>query len=543
MPTIEAKKSDLLKLIGKKLSNAELELALSYAKSEFEGAEEIKIEIADVNRPDLLSIEGIARQCKLGLGLISGLQEYKIKKTNLKIKAKSKTRPLIVAAVVKNLKFDNESIKQIVQLQEKLCEIFGRKRKEAALGIYDFDRIKWPVKYEDKEPEKIKFIPLESSQEMTGKEILQKHPTGIAYKHLLENEKKYPLLYDSKGNVLSMPPIINSNYTGKITQATKNVFIEVTGYNYRFIVPVLNTLVTALADRGGKIEAVKINNFESPNLNSSKYSLAIEEVNSVLGLELTPNQIISLLKKYGYNASGSEKIKIEIPAYRQDILDSRDIIEDITIAYEYNKIKTTKPQVTSEGSESKEVELSRKISDLLVGLEFQEIATPNLTSKEILFEKMNKKPQETIEVENPVSELYCVLRPELLSSILNFLSKNKTANYPQKIFEIGNTIENTKDKLKLCIASTPSNFTELKQTFDYLARMFALKYKLEEDEKEEFIEGRCAKIIFDGKKIGNIGEISPKILSKFNLEFPVSVLELDLENLFDFLADQKPQNL
>ena len=102
--------------------------------------------------------------------MISGLQEYKVKKTNLKIIAKSKVRPLIVAAVVKNIKFDDFAIKQIIQLQEKLCEIFGRKRKEAALGIYDFDKINWPKKYEDKEPEKIKFIPLEMQEEMTGKD-------------------------------------------------------------------------------------------------------------------------------------------------------------------------------------------------------------------------------------------------------------------------------------------------------------------------------------------------------------------------------------
>jgi len=536
MPTIEASKKDLLKLIGKKLSDEKLAEALSYSKSEFAGEKgEIKIEIADINRPDLLSIEGIARQCKLGLGLISGLQEYKVKKTNLKIIAKSKVRPLIVAAVVKNIKFDDFAIKQIIQLQEKLCEIFGRKRKEAALGIYDFDKINWPIKYEDKEPEKIKFIPLEMQEEMTGKEILEKHHAGISYKHLLEQENKYPLLFDSKGNVLSMPPIINSNYSGKITQETKNVFIEVTGFNYRFLLPILNTVITALADRKGKIFSVNINNFITPDLKPEKFSLEVEEINSVLNLKLTAKQIMFLLRKAGYNASGNKIIKIEIPAYRQDILDTRDIIEDIAISYGYNKIKSEKPQVISEGYESEKVLLSNKIADLLVGLGFQEIATPNLTSKEILFEKMNKKPQEIIEVENPVSELYSVMRQEILSSSLNFLSKNKTARFPQKIFEIGNSIDkNGKDSLKLCIISCHSqaNFTEMKQILEYLARMLSIEYKIEEEDKQEFIEGRAGKIIINKENIGYIGEISPKIIENFSLEFPVSCLELDLDKIF-----------
>jgi len=533
MPTIEASKKDLLRLIGKKLSDKELAKALNYAKAEISGKEEIKIEIADVNRPDLLSIEGIARQCRLGLGL--KVRDYKAEKTNYKIIAKSKIRPLIVAAVVKNLKFDDSSIKQIVQLQEKLCEIFGRKRKEAALGIYDFDKINWPLSYSDYEPEEIKFTPLEATREMTAPEILNKHPTGIAYKHLLENEKEYPLLIDAGKEVLSMPPIINSNYSGKITQATKNVFVEVTGYNYRFLMPILNVVVSALADRIGRIEEVKINNITTPDIKSEKTSVELEEINSVLGLNLTAKEAISLLKKYGYNAKETKrgKFEVEIPFHRQDILDTRDIIEDIAISYGYDNIKPRKPDIVSEGGEDELVLFSRKISDLLIGLEFQEIATPTLTSREILFKKMNRKPEKIIEVENPVSELYCVMRQELLSSALNFLEKNTTSNFPQKIFEIGTALSQEKDRTNLVIASShaQANFTEIKQIFDYLARMLALDYKLEEEEKEEFIQGRCAKIIVSGKTIGYMGEISPKILENFHLEFPVSCLEINIDEL------------
>ena len=534
MPTIEASKKDLLSLIGKKLNDKELALALQYAKSEFSGENNIKIEIADVNQPDLLSIEGIARQCKLGLKIISGLQKYEVKKSNYKISANSKTRPLIAAAVVKNIKFSDESIKQIIQLQEKLCEIFGKKRKEAALGIYDFDKISWPILYADYKPEDIRFIPLEETKEMNAIQILNKHPTGISYKHLLENEKFYPLLADSKKQILSMPPIINSNYSGKVTEKTKNVFIEVTGYNYRFILPVLNTVVTALAERGGKIEEVKINNFSTPDLSPREFSLDLEEINSVLGLNLNSSQAIQLLKKAGYNASGNKKIKAVYPAYRQDIMDSRDIIEDIAIAYGYNKISPVKPVISSEGGESEQVLLSNKIADLLVGLGFQEIATPTLTSKEILFKKMNKKPDKIIEVENPVSELYCVMRQELLSSALNFLSKNVDSEYPQKIFEIGNTInEKGKDELKLVVASTHSqaNFTELKQILQYLEEQLQIKLDIKETTSPEFIEGRAGKIIKAGKELGIIGEIHPQILKNWHLKMPVSCLEICLDDL------------
>ena len=64
-------------------------------------------------------------------------------------------------------------------------------------------------------PEKIKFKPLDTLKEMTGKEILEKHPTGIKYAHLLKNARRYPLLIDAENHILSMPPIINSeDYAG-----------------------------------------------------------------------------------------------------------------------------------------------------------------------------------------------------------------------------------------------------------------------------------------------------------------------------------------
>ena len=533
MPTIESSKNALFNLIGKKLNDKELEKVLNCAKSEVSfDNDALKLEIADVNRPDLLSIEGIARQMKLGLGIINGLQEFKAKKTRYKIKAVSKTRPLIVAAVIKNIRFDNESTKSIIQLQEKLCEIFGRKRKEAALGIYDFDRIKFPLTYKDVEPDKIRFIPLGFNMEMTGREILSKHPAGIAYKHLLENEKSFPLLLDAQNEVLSMPPIINSDYSGKITENTKNVFIEVTGFNYRFLLPILNVVVLSLSDRKGIIEEVTINNLATPDLKEKNIRIDLEEINSVLGLQLTAKESISLLKKYGYNAKGNKTLIIDIPCYRQDILDSRDIIEDIAISYGYANFPANKPMIVSEGQENEKTILARKIAYILAGLKFQEISTFTLIGKE-LHKKMNKKPI-LVEVENPVSENYCVLRNELMPSIMSFLEKNTTSNFPQKIFEIGRVFEKkdngTEEKEKLAIASCheKANFTEIKQAFDYLMRMLHIKYKIEAEDKDEFIQGRCAKIIINNKPVGYIGEISPKILANFSIGFPVALGEIEI---------------
>ena len=92
---------------------------------------------------------------------------------------------------------------------------------------------------------------------MTGRQILESHPKGMAYAELLANHKRYPVLVDGKNQVLSMPPIINSEET-KLKQGTTRVFIDVTGISQAAVTKSLDTLVCSLAEIGGKIETVTI---------------------------------------------------------------------------------------------------------------------------------------------------------------------------------------------------------------------------------------------------------------------------------------------
>src|SRR4030042_1645697 len=257
MPTIEVSHNDLCNLIGKTFAMEELKDIVLYAKGEIDevNGDLIKIDEKDSNRPDLWSAEGIAREIK---GRINprGCPKYSVKPSNVVVNVdkKNKTvRPNTVCAVVKNLKIDIDVLSQIIQLQEKIHTTFGSNRKEIAMGIYDYDRIKPPIRFTTFKPEGIKFAPLDFEEEMTLKEILEKHPKGKEFVHLLTGCKEYPIFIDANNEVLSMPPIINSNYSGKITENTKNAFIECSGFNFKFLIPALNVVVAALADRGTEI--------------------------------------------------------------------------------------------------------------------------------------------------------------------------------------------------------------------------------------------------------------------------------------------------
>ena len=93
---------------------------------------------------------------------------------------------------------------------------------------------------------------------MDGLQILSKHPKGRDYAHLLEGKKLFPYFIDAQNNILSMPPIINSHQTGKISESTKDVFIECSGFDYQTLKTCLNIIVTALADMGGQIYSLEL---------------------------------------------------------------------------------------------------------------------------------------------------------------------------------------------------------------------------------------------------------------------------------------------
>jgi len=541
MTNIEISLKDLKGFIG----NADLEKVQDYSKIEIEQSMEDKdkliIEVKDSNRPDLLSAEGIARDLKGIFGKEKGLALYKINKSSFALNSENpKARPEIVCAVIKNVKLDDHSIKQIIQLQEKLCEGFGRKRKEIALGIYDFDKIKWPITYKSVKPDSIKFIPLEMKESLTPRQILSKNEKGREYACLLEHETEYPLLIDSSGNVLSMPPIINSNYSGKVTEKTKNLFVEVTGFDKNKIMLALNITLAALADRGGEIYSASIKSkgksFTSPEFKIKTKSFSIEQVNERLGLTLTLKEIISLLEKARYNAKiKGKEIEAEIPFYRADVIHAFDIIEDIAIAYGYRNFEPEEPKISTIGSLLKETKKADNIAQLLIGLGFQEILTFNMSNKNDLFKKMNLKEENIIEIENPASQTYTCLRNWVLPSLMNVLSQNTTKTYPQKIFEIGNATElaenevNSETIQKLAIAFSDSrvNFTNIKQILFYLMQNLNAGFEIKESNHPSFIAGRQAEIISGKKVIGIFGEINPKVLASWNIEMPVVALELD----------------
>ena len=546
MANVKFNKKNFEKEIGKLDEVMQNKIAMFGTTVEQINENEIEIEV-NPNRPDLLSYQGFKRSFLNFLGKTKGLKKYEIKKPekDYEVIVESSVkdvRPHTACAIVKKLKLDNEKIKELIDLQEKLHFTVGRKRKKLAIGIYPLEKIKLPIKYLALEPDKIKFIPLETNKEMSGLEILQRHPTGRDYAHLLAGKSKFPVFIDASNNILSMPPIINSQLTGKITEETKEVFVECSGFEMDILEKCLNIVVASLAEIGGEIYQMKVDSKTTPDLKIEKRKISLENANKLLGLNLNEKQIKELLERMGYNYSNGE---VEIPSWRFDILHEVDIIEDIAIAYGYDKFIPEMPQISTIGQENLREVIKKKISEILSGLNMLEISNYHLTNKRDQFEKMGipeKQEKNFIEVENSKTD-YTILRKDLTHYLLKTFSENTDSEYPQRIFETGRIFDQKEDKSfeekeNLSGALIPGNFTETKQVLLHLFSMLNIEIKLKEPEKfpMHFIDGRVAEIILGEEKIGYLGEIHPKILKNWKIKMPTALFEIDLEEVFEKLA-------
>src|SRR3989338_6041064 len=307
MPTINISRKVFEQLVGRKLPLEKLKDRISYLGTDLESVTENEI-IVEVfpNRPDMLSVQGFARAFSSFIGAKKGLRKYTVEKSNEKViieKSVADVRPYTACAIVKNLHFDDEKIKEVIDIQEKLHITYGRNRKKVAIGIYPYEKIKTPITFRAENPEDIIFQPLEFAKEINAMQVLKQHPAGKEYGHLLEGKKKFPVFRDANNEVLSVPPIINSHKTGKISEKTKEVFIECSGFDFRVLQKCLNMIVTALHDMGGKICSMDLvygsKKCVTPSLEPEEMKIDIAYINKLLGLSLKESEIKKLLERMG----------------------------------------------------------------------------------------------------------------------------------------------------------------------------------------------------------------------------------------------------
>ncbi|MEM2875570.1 MAG: phenylalanine--tRNA ligase subunit beta [Candidatus Bathyarchaeia archaeon] len=560
MPTIEVDLEDFQNLLGRRLPEEPEELndLLSYVKGEVKLrlGSQLHIEVKDSNRPDIWSVEGLTRTLKGFLGIESGPKVYRVAGESgviVYVDSRLKNiRPYIACAVIKNLELTDVTIRSLIHLQDKLDLTYGRRRRRTSIGLYDFGLIKPPLRYTVSGPCEVSFTPLGFDEELTLQEILVRHPKGIEYGDIVRPFPVWPILHDSENKVLSFPPIINSNTLGRVTEETEEVLVEVTGTRLETVMNTLNIMVTSMCDRGGETYSVEVNYpygsdgiVVTPRFFTEKMSVEFKYLEKVLGLNLKPAEVEEMLlrARFGVSSMNEEKVVVEVPFYRIDVMHPVDIIEDIAIAYGYDRILPRWSPPPTVGGLTPQREFYDLVRELMVGLGYQEVLTFTLTNPEFMFDRMGLKRGESIEVSNPKVMSFTHLRSWLLPSLMEFLSHNTHVDYPQKIFEVGVVVSLDEEaenrcrdvsKLACVTAHVYADFTAIKSDLNSLLRNLGLKAEYEATKHESFIPGRVAEVIIDRKSIGVIGEINPLVLENWGLEVPTSAFEVDLDMIFDY---------
>jgi phenylalanyl-tRNA synthetase beta chain len=560
MVTIAVEQHDLEQLIGAKLPSdlTALNEILSQIKceatrtfSEESGVEELSLENKDTNRPDLWSPEGVARALRGFLGLETGVRNYSIvgpSGVSIKVDPRLRLiRPFIACSVVKNASLSDTAIRGLMHLQDKLDESYGRGRRRSSIGLYEFDLIVPPLKYEVSRPDDTSFVPLGTNESMTMREILRRHPKGIEYGHIVESNPLWPILLDSRDNVLSFPPIINSNDLGRIAPQTRNVLVEVTGTSLDTVMNALMMVTISLADRGGRVYSSEIHypfgktrKAVTPVLKTHRLRLDLGYVGSVLGVDLPASQAIKLLRRTRFDAyrrSSDNSLDVIVPCSRLDIMHPVDIIEDIGIAYGLNKIKPRWPPHGTVGGITRQHEFNDLLREIMVGLGFQEVLTFTLSNPDKLFTRMNLTPESVVELQNPrVLTLTC-LRNWLVPSLLDVLSGNVHVPYPQQVFEAGDCVVRMSSEVKetpklagvTCHAQ--ASFTEARASLDAMLVNLGIEYRIEELDHGSFLEGRAASIHLGNGQAGIVGELHPQVLENWGIQNPAAAFELDARTL------------
>ncbi len=503
--------------------------------------DELKIEL-NPDRPDLFSFETLSAASETFYGK-SDVKPVSFGKSSIKVTVDPevrKVRKYFFTFIAKGPRI-GEHFRALIDYQERIHDSIGKDRKKVSIGIHDLSKIRPPIKYTAIHRKDLTFTTYDG---MTGSaaEILQNHEKGKQYAKLIKTDE-VPVIVDSTGGVLSLPPVINGTMTA-VSEESSSFFVDLTGNDFRALRSAFHLLTNFFSVCGFTLSIPNHTGSSDPetaNMVAGEERMVpvqMQEVREILGIDVLPDKAVKALERMGIKANSSKNaLDCIIPGHREDLMGPADVIEDLAKAIGYSHIPETPISIGSIGTESWKNLLSTRARELLIGEGFQEIMTYFVTSRD-LYKPFSESENYTIL--NPKNKDFSFMRDALFPNMLHFLSVNRNRSTPQKIFEVGHVVAETGEKIKLCIMilDSRSNYSIIKQALDtFLTRSIGERAKILGSDDKPFIPGRGGVVKVNNRSIGKIGELHPRYLEQFSLRLPVSFVELDLELVFKKTED------
>ena len=552
MPTINVEQSLLRKFVescGRVHNVEDMAFRLPLMGTDIDTCDE---EILDIeifpDRPDLLSAETLFH------GMMPFLHDYPpnprlaVKPGTISMKVSpdlADIRPVILGAVVRGVDIDENIIKRLMEHQEKLHFALGRGRKRASIGVHDLAKITPPFRVEAVGRDKT-FIPLAMMEQMSIDEILEKHPKGVDYAHLLQGMERVPIIFDANDDVISFPPIINGDHT-TVTTDTRDLFIDVTGLDIRACESALMLVCLQLSILGGQIESVRVETCDgtewSIDGSPKEHSVERKLVEGILGNPFTDDEIENAIRRMGgsYNGDSSGVLSISMPRWRYDILHPIDLVEEVAIGHGYDDLAYDVPKAPLTAIPRTDGHLRRRIREALQGLGLIQIQSLTLSNDADQFTSVRWKADGSItRMTNPITTEHTILRQNIVPGLLRLLAANRHHELPQGVYELGTVVIDHKncDRFAFLVAERSGGFAKLRGRIQALMRdLGCSEWNLEPIETGPWLLGRSASIIVNGVTVGECGEIDPLVSETFDLNVPMSGAQFDISALSSVLED------
>ena len=538
------------------------------------------------DRLDRLSVEGVARSLRYHYGDDRGVTVPDTNDPDFTFVvdgAVPDERPYVTGAIVRGLDLDDAALESLIQLQEKLHATMGRKRAKGAIGIHDLVSIKGDTLSEESDgnsitytgvaPDGDTFVPLDSDRELTPGEVLHEHATGRTYADLVADYDRYPAIYDELG-LFSFPPVINGRRT-EVSTDSRELLIELTGTDQWTIDRMCAIICYALSARGATIEAVEVEyagddggdeggrTLRRPDFEVRTKSVTHDRIETMLGVDLDERAVVDLFERSGLDATvaadgdgstaetdddaADTTYEVAIPPYRVDVLHPLDLIDDVGRAYGFDELEPRYPDVGTVGGRHERSRLEAATRDVLTGLGFEDLLNFHMTAEPEVYDRMRVEPGtdalgggEPVEITEPYSADYTILRPWALPSLLMVLENNTHRAYPQDLAEVGLVAErddavNTRvaesRHVAGVLARTDATYEDAKARLQAICRSFGVDLETPPTEHPSFIDGRTASVVIDGESAGVVGELHPGVLVAHDLELPVAGFEFEVSAL------------
>ncbi|NMA80020.1 MAG: phenylalanine--tRNA ligase subunit beta, partial [Clostridiales bacterium] len=279
--------------------------------------------------------------------------------------------------------------------------------------------------------------------------------------------------------------------------------------------------------------------------------LDAEFINSFLGIKISEQEMIDILRKLDFEFSDGDVI---VPSIRIDVESDADLAEEIARIYGYDNIPTTQPRGLAQAKLTNEQKYQKKLSNIMLGIGCNEIVTYSFISPKA-YDRINlpdsSKKRSSVTISNPLGEDTSVMRTTTIASMLDVLSRNyNNRNKNARLFEIATIYIPNEDRSKLPDEREQLTIGIYEENADFFTLKGIIESALSEmgltecdfsscSNNPTFHTGRCAIITKDGVEIGTFGEVHPTVLENFDIGTKAYVAELDIATMMEFSAGEK----